>query len=171
MDDNTTSSNQSDEIDKTDLEVTLDEVDQGILFFLQRDARNITIQEIADEVEVSPSTVRNRINKLENTDIIKNYAPQINYELAGFPLKIVFICSADADTRSQVARDTLDVKGVTQINELVTGERNLHIEVVATSTRDLALITGQLNERGLTVHSSEIITNTYTQPWDHFKSE
>jgi len=57
----------------------LDEVDRGILFVLQQDARNTTIAEIADEVEVSSSTVRNRIDRLEDEGVIEGYYPKINY--------------------------------------------------------------------------------------------
>lgn len=169
MDDDTSSGDHSDDVAETGTETTLDEVDRGILFVLQRDARNITIQEIAEKVEVSASTVRNRISKLEDTDIIEGYSPQINYEQAGFSLKILFICSVEPDTRSQVAQTVLDVEGVIDINELVTSERNLHVQAVATSTRDLTRMTSELNDHGLVIHSSEIITNHYTQPWGHFK--
>jgi len=48
---------------------------------------------------------------------------------------------------------------------------NLHIQAVATSTRDLTRMTGQLNDYGLTIHSSEIVTNHYSQPWGHFEFE
>ena len=152
-------------------EATLDDTDRGILFALQRDARNITIQEIAETVDVSASTVRNRITRLENTGVIESYAPQVDYERAGFPLKILFICSVDPDIRSDVAADVLDVGGIISISELVTSERNLHIQAVATTTRDLTRMTGQLNEYGLTIHSSEIITNQYSQPWGYFKHD
>ena len=165
MEDTTSHDNQP------DAEITLDEVDQGVLFSLQDDARNITIQEIADEVGVSPTTVRNRIDRLEKTSVIEGYAPQINYEQAGFPLKFLFICSVNPDIRKQTARDCLDVGGVIDINELVTSERNLHIQAVATSTRDLTHMTEELNEHGLVIHSSEIITKHYSQPWGHFESE
>jgi len=32
-------------------------------------------------------------------------------------------------------------------------------------------MTGKLNEYGVSIHSSEIITNHYSQPWGHFKFE
>lgn len=41
----------------------LDNVDRGILHLLQLDARNTTAQEIGDKTGVSPSTVRNRIDR------------------------------------------------------------------------------------------------------------
>lgn len=169
MDDDPTPGGRPNDVAETEPATLLDDVDRGILYVLQHDARNITIEEIATEVEVSATTVRNRINKLEKTGVITNYSPQINYELAGFPLRLLFICSVDPETRSQVAQDVLTVEGVIYISELVTSERNLHIQSVATSTGDLTRMTGQLNDHGLIIHSSEIITSHYAQPWVHFE--
>lgn len=58
--------------------LTLDEVDRGILYVLQQDARNTTISEIASEVDVSASTVRNRIDDMEAEGIIEGYYPKID---------------------------------------------------------------------------------------------
>lgn len=151
--------------------VDLDEVDEGVLYALQRDARNVTTEEIAEEVGVSPSTVRNRIDKLERNGVIEGYEPKIDYERGGFPLHILFVCSADPDEREAVAGEALTVNGVTNIMEMLTSEHNIYVEVVATSTADLGRITSDLNEYGLTIHSSEIVTNDYSQPWGHFEFE
>lgn len=148
--------------------IEIDSIDEGVVFALQRDARNVTINEIATDVEVSPSTVRNRIDKLEDTGVIKGYEPKIDYEKAGFPLRLFFVCTSDPDARSSVAKDVLDVVGVVNITEMITSEHNLYIETIATSTSDLIRLTKELNEYGLTVHSSEIITKKYSQPWGHF---
>jgi len=150
-------------------EIDIDAVDEGVLYALQRDARNVTTEEIAREVNVSASTVRNRIDKLEGAGVIESYQPQVNYERAGFPLCVMFVCTIAPDSRATVAQSVLDVTGVTDVTEMITSEHNLYIEVVATSTRDLTRITGELNEHGLQVHSSEIITNHYSQPWGHFE--
>lgn len=150
------------------LDVDLDAVDEGVLFALQRDARNVTTQEIAETVDVSASTVRNRIEKLEAAGVIEGYQPRIDYERAGFPLRVLFVCTVDPDARGSVAQAVLDVTGVTDVTEMITSEHNLYIQVVATSTADLTRITGDLNERGLQVHSSEIVTSHHSQPWGHF---
>ncbi|WP_340100322.1 Lrp/AsnC family transcriptional regulator [Salinibaculum salinum] len=161
--------NTSSDADPQDTDTDLDAVDEGVLFALQRDARNVTSEEIATEVNVSASTVRNRIEKLETAGVIESYQPKINYEQAGFPLLILFVCTIDPDSRGTVAQSVLDIMGVTDVTEMITSEYNLYIEVVATSTKDLTRITGELNEHGLRVHSSEIITNHYSQPWSHFE--
>lgn len=154
-----------------DDEVDLDEIDEGILFALQRDARNVTTQEIAEEVDVSSSTVRNRIEKMESGGVIEGYAPRIDYERGGFPLHVLFVCSAEPKKRSETAADVLLINGVTDVTEMVTSEHNIYVEVIATSTRDLGRISNELDDEGLTIHSSEIITSSYSQPWGHFEFE
>lgn len=147
---------------------TLDEIDHGILYALQRDARNTTIADIAEEVEVSASTVRNRIEELEESGIVEGYYPKINYERANFPLHVLFVCNAPADERENLAAAALDSHGVVDVREMLTSMRNIYIEVVATDTQDLTEITNDLASMGFEIESSEIITNHYTRPWAEF---
>jgi DNA-binding Lrp family transcriptional regulator len=149
--------------------VSLDDVDRGILFELQRDARNVTIAEVAEAVDVSPSTVRNRIERLEESGVIEGYYPKIDYEAAAFPLHVLFICSAPAEERERLAREALESRGVVDIREMLTSTHNLYVEAVATDTRDLTTISNELAELGFEIESSEIITNHYTRPWAHFE--
>lgn len=152
-------------------EVTLDEVDRGILFLLQNDARNITIAEIAGEVSVAASTVRNRIEEMEQTGVIEGYYPKIDYERANYPLHVLFVCTAAAEEREDLAASILDQHGVVDVREMLTSTRNIYVEVVATDTRDLTEITNELTTLGFSVDSSEIITNHYTRPWAEFEFE
>jgi DNA-binding Lrp family transcriptional regulator len=149
--------------------ISLDDVDRGILFELQRDARNITIAEVVEAVDVSSSTVRNRIERLEETGIIEGYFPKIDYEAAAFPLHVLIICSAPAEDREGLAREALSSRGVVDIREMLTSTHNLYVEAVATDTRDLTAISNDLAALGFDVESSEIITNHYTRPWAHFE--
>ncbi|MFP9062577.1 Lrp/AsnC family transcriptional regulator [Natrialbaceae archaeon A-chndr2] len=152
-------------------QVALDHVDRGILFLLQEDARNTTIAEIAEMVEVSNSTVRNRIERLEEVGIIEGYFPKIDYERANYPLHVLFVCSAPAQKREELARSALDRRGVVDVREMLTSTNNIYIEVVATNTRDLAEITSKLTSLGFDIESSEIVTNHYTRPWGEFEFE
>ncbi|WP_435347870.1 Lrp/AsnC family transcriptional regulator [Haloarchaeobius sp. HRN-SO-5] len=148
--------------------VSLDEVDRGILYVLQEDARNTTIADIAEHVDVSASTVRNRIERLEETGVIEGYYPKINYELANYPLHVLFVCSAPADEREELAVAALDRHGVVDVREMLTSTRNIYVEVVAVDTRDLTEITNDLAAVGFEIVSSEIVTNHYTRPWAEF---
>ena len=149
----------------------LDNVDRGVLYMLQQEARETTAQEIADTVGVSPSTVRNRIAQLEADGIIKGYHPEINYEAANLPLQILFICSAPATRRTELAESTMDVRGVVDLREMMTGRNNVHVEVVATSTSDISRISDAIHELGLQIESTDLIKHRRMQPFNHFHFE
>ncbi|ADJ13844.1 Lrp/AsnC family transcriptional regulator [Halalkalicoccus jeotgali] len=99
-----------------DERLLLDEIDRGILYMLQENARTTTHDEISAEVGVSPSTVRNRIGQLEEAGIIEGYMPKIDYERAGFPLHVQLVCTASSE-RSQRAQEALTVNGVVNVRD------------------------------------------------------
>jgi DNA-binding Lrp family transcriptional regulator len=146
----------------------LDDVDRGILHQLQIDARNQTAQGIADRVGVSPTTVRNRIERLEDEGVIEGYVPKIDYEVANLPLQILFVCTADPIERTDLVEKVLDVQGVIEVREVLTGHRNLHIEAIGVSTADITRITDAIHGLGLSVESSEIMRQRRIQPFNHF---
>lgn len=149
---------------------SLDDVAQGILFELQQDARNTTIAEIAEEVGVSSTTVRNRIDEMESMDVIEGYYPEINYENAGFPLNVLFICHATSRNQ-EVGEETLRIPGVVAVHEMLTDHRDVHVEAVATDTSDLATITDELTDCGFEIVTSEIVSSHYVRPWGPFEYE
>ena len=149
----------------------LDNVDRGILHLLQVDARNTTAQEIAEKTGVSASTVRNRIDQLEADGVIKGYHPELDYEAANLPLRVLFIVTAPPTERSEFVEKLLDIKGVVDVRETLTGRRNIHAEVVGTSTSDITRMTDLIHELGLEIDSSEIMRQRQVQPFDHFHYE
>jgi len=146
----------------------LDDVDKGILYLLQEDARRITTKEMGDRVGVSASTVRNRIERLEEEGIVRGYYPDIDYDEAGLQLHVLFICSAESAERDRLAADACSVSGVVQTQEVLNGSDNLQVEAVGTDTDDIARISDELTELGLDVVNSKILKSTRVQPFDHF---
>lgn len=148
-------------------ESELDDVDRGILHMLQKDARNNTTREIGEAVGVSAGTVRNRIEKLEEANVIRGYLPDINYGKAGYQLVILFTCTA-TDPSESLAEDVLDLHGVVTVRKLLAGEENYHVEVVGTDTDDVSQIANSIRECGLEIVRSEVLDEEYVQPFDHF---
>lgn len=148
--------------------VELDNVDRGILHELQLDARNRTAQEIADKVDVSASTVRNRIKELESDGIIEGYHPKIDYEKANLPLQVLFVCSAPPTRRSEIVEQILNIRGVVDVRETLTGKRNLFVEAVGVNTADTVRMTDAMHEMGLSIESSELLRQRRVQPFNHF---
>lgn len=146
----------------------LDNVDRGILYMLQLDARNTTSQEIADKVGVSASTVRNRIERLEDDGVVKGYHPEIDYEKANLPFRVMFVVTAPPTERSEMVEKLMNVQGVVDVREMLTGRRNIHVEVVGQATEDIVRITDAIHEMGVEVESSEIMKQRRQQPFNHF---
>lgn len=146
----------------------LDDIDRSILYMLQRDARNSTAQDIADRAGVSASTVRNRVNQLEADGIIEGYHPEINYEAANLPLQVTFIISSPPKQLEENSEKLRGIQGVIDVREMLTGRRNLHVDVVGTSTTDLTRITDAIHDIDLKIESSEMMRKRHVQPFNHF---
>lgn len=149
----------------------LDDVDRGILHMLQQDARNHSASLIADEVGVAPNTVRNRIERLEENGVIQGYHPQIDYERAGFQLRVVFLCTARVSDRGDLADRALDVEGVVGVTEILSGTENLLVETVSDTSDDLTRIAAEFEELGLDIRDERFAKNTRVQPFDNFGVE
>lgn len=146
----------------------LDELDQFILHELQRNARHTSASTIADAMDVAPSTVRNRIRQLEDSEVIKGYPLDVDYERAGYPLHTLIVCTAPMPEREDLARGALDVPGVVAVREIMTGEENVHVSVVGTDHDDLSRIARDLNELGLEVVDEDIVRSEYFQSFERF---
>jgi DNA-binding Lrp family transcriptional regulator len=74
----------------------LDRIDEGILFLLQEDARNVTTRTIGEKMDIASSTVANRIQKLEDCDVIRSYRPDIDYGRTEYDHHLLVIGTVDA---------------------------------------------------------------------------
>jgi Lrp/AsnC family transcriptional regulator, leucine-responsive regulatory protein len=67
-------------------------------------ARTTTAEEMGEKAGVSASTVRNRIERLENAGVIEGYHPHIDYEAANYQLHIFVICRVPSASTLPVVR-------------------------------------------------------------------
>lgn len=149
----------------------LDGLDQRILHALQRNARKISSGDIAEEAGVSASTVRNRIQRLEDQRVIRGYHADVDYERAGYQLYTLIICTAPVRHREELAEAALDVPGVVRVKEVMTGEQNVHVSAVGADSDDLSRIGRDLDELGLEVADEDIIRSEYTGSFSGFDPE
>lgn len=149
----------------------LDEVDRGILHVLQEDARNVTAAEMGEHVGVSASTVRNRIDRLEQSGVIRGYCPIIDYEQAQYQLQMVIVCRAPVSERSALVDDVMRIGGVVTVREMLTGGANIHIEAIGTDSDAVDRITERVIELGLEIDSVDLVKELHVQPFNHFGSQ
>lgn len=149
----------------------LDGVDRGILHLLQGNARKATAADIGDVVGTSASTVRNRIEYLEE-GVIRAYQPELDYQEAGFDLHMFIVCRAPTAKRTELALEALELPGVINVREMTTGSHNIHIETVAVDS-DAADETraGIEDLPDLEIVSTQIIHDLHVQPFNHFGAD
>jgi len=152
-------------------ESRIDEVDRRIIYELQRDARHTSASDIAESLDVSARTVRNHIQRLEEDGVIEGYSVNVDFEAAGYQLHTLIVCTAPIADREAIAREALKVPGVVAVREVMTGEGNVHVEVVGVDSNDLSRIGQDLNEIGLEVADEDIIRNEYTTEYDGFAAD
>ncbi|MFC7204188.1 Lrp/AsnC family transcriptional regulator [Haloferax namakaokahaiae] len=146
----------------------IDDVDRSVLYALQEDARNLSSSEIAERSGTSDSTVRKRIKRLEEREIIKGYHAAIDYQKSGYPLQMLLFCTAPIPERGSKIEDVLAIDGVVSVQELVTGEKNLLVTVVGENDDDITPVAQELLDLGLTVADEVLVRTHKTTPFGGF---
>ncbi|WP_135665530.1 Lrp/AsnC family transcriptional regulator [Halorhabdus rudnickae] len=149
----------------------LDEIDKRILYHLAADARNTAAPEIAEEMEVTPATIRNRISQLEADGILRGYLADIDYKAIDGYVAYEFRCTASIPDRDHLAQAALDISGVIAARELMAGSANLTITAIGTDTDDIGRIAAALSDIGLTIEDESVIEEQYHRPYDPFGPE
>ncbi|MFW5919961.1 MAG: Lrp/AsnC family transcriptional regulator [Halanaeroarchaeum sp.] len=146
----------------------LDAIDRSILYHLQQDARHTSSSDIGETLDLSPSTVRTRLAKMEESGIIRGYHVDIDYDKAGYPLYTKIICTAPVADRDRLAERARTVHGVTAVREVMTGTRNVYVNAVGESHDDLNRIAQDLDELGLNIVDEKIIRDEYVCSYHGF---
>lgn len=149
----------------------LDAVDRGILHLLQGNARDVTPVDIARQLPVSDGTVRNRIERLEQDGIIEGYVPLLNYEAAGFPLEVVYTCTAPVENQATLAEQALQLQRVVNVREMIASQGNIEVVAVATDLGNLITVAAELTDLGLMIQSQKLMRHEYDRPFNHFGAD
>lgn len=150
-------------------EIEIDDVDRAILHALQEDARHNSNAAIAERIDISASTVGTRLDRLEAEGVVTGYRPTIDYELAGLPLEVLFLCSAPITERRSLVAAVLDIDGVVGVRELMTGTQNVHVKVVGASNEDITRIAREVDATGLAVTDEVLLKGEHYTPSIRFE--
>ncbi len=150
------------------MSIQIDEVDERIIYRLVEDARHTSAPDIADEVGVSAPTIRNRIRRLESEGVIEGYHAQIDYEKLGGRLTNLFLCTTVATDRKRFAQRILDIPGVVDVREVMTGEQNLHVTVVGSNTGAIRRIAQEMAALGIDIDDEALFHREHVRPYSPF---
>ncbi len=106
----------------------IDSIDQKIIEVLQQNSR-ASFVEIGKKISLSASSVRERIQKLEELEIIKAYSLKLDHSKMGFGLEVfIMIKLFSGKLKSFIgAIDSFpEIKRASRI----TGSHNIHMKVV-----------------------------------------
>ena len=149
----------------------LDNVDKGILYLLQEDARRNTTEDMAEKVGVSSSTVANRINHLEERDVIVGYHPIVKYSETGLGHHLLVTATVPLQDREEILDGLMEVSGVVSIRELLTNNENLSLEVVGRTSEDIENTLKTLDSLGVDINRMEMMKQERINPYNHFGQE
>jgi DNA-binding Lrp family transcriptional regulator len=101
----------------------IEELDRKILNVLNRDAR-MSFRRIAKELRISPTTLYNKVKKLERSGVLKGYIPLINKESLGYDLMAIISLRVRQEKDIEVQKAIAKFPQVGAVYE-VTGDWDL----------------------------------------------
>ena len=115
----------------------LDEKDLSILSLLQHNAR-ITVKEISEKIHLSTTPVHERIKRMEESGVIKQYATLVDHTKVKKGLMV--ICYVSLKQHSKNAGDKF-IKTIHELNEIIeclniSGEFDFMLKVIAEDMND-----------------------------------
>jgi len=146
----------------------VDEIDKRILYNLAGDARNTSTSDIAEEMDVTPATIRNRIKQLEEKEVLRGYRADIDYKSIDRYITYQFRCTTSIPDRKRLAQSALEVPGVIAARELMAGSSNLLITAVGADTDEITQIANKLSNLGLEIDDESVIEDEHHTAYTPF---
>lgn len=118
-------------------EPRVDRIDRQILALLQRDGR-LTMQQISDQVGLSPTPVLRRIRIMEETGLIKGYVALVDQKLAGLPVSVFVSVRLEKQREEALQRFSRAIEDWPEVLEcyLMTGRQDFLLRIVVSSLED-----------------------------------
>lgn len=148
--------------------IRIDNIDRRILYHLAADARNTTAPTIAEKVDVTPATIRHRIQRLEEHGLLQGYHADVDYERADGLTHVEFTCTASPQDRQRLAQSCAEISGVVNVRELTSGQENIRITALGRDSDDISRLARELSDLGLEVDQQAIVHGEFTQPYQPF---
>ena len=104
----------------------VDQIDYEIIKALEINSR-LSYTEIGKIVHLSTSAVRERIIRLEETNIILSYNAKIDYTLLGFGLEAIILIKAHKGKLKALSKKVLEFNEVKEALSIM-GEYNIHVK-------------------------------------------
>lgn len=118
--------------DKTTIAYYVDDKDIAILKLLQQNAR-ITVKEISEQVHLSTTPVHERIKRMEESGVIKQYATLVNHAKVKKGLMVICYVSLNQHSKNAGAKFIKMIHAMNEVVECynISGEFDFMLKVMA----------------------------------------
>ncbi|KPM33098.1 transcriptional regulator, AsnC family [Croceitalea dokdonensis DOKDO 023] len=124
----------------------VDDIDKKILQELKDNAR-ISFANLAREINLSPSAVRERVQKMEDLGVIQNYVVQTDNKMLGYDLEAFILIKVFPGKLKHVIQSITEFPEITEAHR-ITGNQNIHLKVLIKDQIHLQKLLDQLMDFG-----------------------
>jgi len=118
--------------------VHIDEIDRKIIEMLRENSRK-PFTEIAKELDVSEATVRKRVKKLEERNIIKNYSLEVDPSALGYDTVVLLGLDVEPENLVKAAEEISEIEESKKVTTC-TGDHMIMTEIWARDNSHLSEI-------------------------------
>jgi Lrp/AsnC family leucine-responsive transcriptional regulator len=106
----------------------IDSIDKVIIAELEKNAR-ISFANLARKINLSPSAVRERVQKMEELGVIQKYVVQTNNKMLGYDLEAFILIKVFPGKLKHVIQSITEFPEITEAHR-ITGNQNIHLKVL-----------------------------------------
>jgi len=120
----------------------VDDIDFKILRKLQSNSR-LSFADLGRKINLSPSSVRERVQKMEDIGVIQKYNIQIGNKKLGYDIEAFILLKVFPGQLKHVIEKITDFEEIKEAHR-ITGNQNLHLKVVVKNQLCLQKLLDQL---------------------------
>ena len=106
----------------------VDEIDVKLLELLKNNSR-LSFADLGRKINLSPSAVRERIQKMEDTEVIQGYSVNIDNRKLGYDIEAFILLKVFPGKLKSILSVITNYKGIKEVHR-ITGNQNLHLKIV-----------------------------------------
>lgn len=113
-------------------DLKLDEIDKKILVILQRNAK-ITNAQLSQDIGLSPAPTLERVKKLEQSGLIRNYHAELNTEMLGLGVQMFVQVILKGHNKQNIDMFMNAIEDIPEVIEChhVTGNSDLLLKIIS----------------------------------------
>lgn len=124
----------------------VDEIDIKLLDLLKDNSR-LSFADLGRKISLSPSAVRERLQKMEDTEVIKKYSINIDNRKLGYDIEAFILLKVFPGKLKGILSIITNYPEIKEVHR-ITGNQNLHLKIVVRNQIDLQNLLDELMNFG-----------------------